>query len=151
MYQTVMEQLSKQLSEKQFEEIKGRKIHLGIFMEPGLSDIMGGKRTIEARFGKNRSAPYGQIAGGDIVVMKKTGGSVSGYFTVGKAEFLCISEISMPEIKLLYNDRLRISDELWELKKDSRYATLIFIDEVRKLDGFGIPKKGMQTWIVLNK
>lgn len=40
MYQTIMEQLSLQLPEKQFEEIRGRKIHLGIFMEPGLSAIM---------------------------------------------------------------------------------------------------------------
>lgn len=151
MYQTIMEQLSLQLPEKQFEEIRGRKIHLGIFMEPGLSAIMDGKRTVEARFGKKRSAPYGQIAGGDIVVMKKTGGSVAGYFIVRRAEFLCTSEISMAEIKALYNDCLCIGDEIWELKKDSRYVTLIFIDKVRKLDGFGIPKKGMQTWIVLDK
>ena len=149
MYQTIMKQLAVQLPKQKYDHIKDRQFHLGIFIEPGLTDIIAGRRTIEARFSKNKSAPYQKINPLDVVIMKKTGGNVVGYFTVKDVKYLNIGEISMPDIKAAYNSQLCIADELWEMKKDSKYASLIYIDDVNVLKNFAVPKKGMQTWIVL--
>lgn len=60
-----------------------------------------------------------------------------------------LSPKNLEEIKNKYGSELYVNDEFWERKKDSKYASLIIIDKLIKLNPFGINKKGMQTWIAL--
>jgi hypothetical protein len=53
-------------------------IHLAIFAEPFLSLVLSGRKTIEARFSRNRIAPYGEIGYGDIILMKQVAGPICG-------------------------------------------------------------------------
>ena len=147
MYEEIIDNLSKQLSREELEYIKSKQLHLGIFIEPGLTDILNEKRTLEIRFSKNRQTPFGKLNNGDIVILKRTGGDVVGYFSIKKAEFF--ENIDMQEMKEKYNHLLLASEDIWKLKKDSKYATLIFIDKVVSLKPFHINKKGMQTWVIL--
>lgn len=150
MFNEIIDNLQCQLTESEYSKITGRNMHLGIFAEPWLEYMLDGRKTIESRFSKNRIAPYNKISKGDIVIVKKSGGDIVAYFTVKEAMFFDLSTTLIEEIKLKYNNELCVGEEFWSLKKDSNYATLIFIDELTRLpQPFHINKKGMQTWIKL--
>lgn len=151
MYDEIIDHLKEQLSVREVDQFRKKKIHLGIFNEPCFSYMLDGKKTIESRFSKNKIAPYGQITKDDIVIVKKSSGNVEGYFTIKEVLFFDLNVVSIDEIKLKYNKQLCIDENFWLNKKNSNYATLILIDHFVKLKPFPIHKKGMQTWIILNK
>lgn len=149
MYNEIIENLEKQLSNNDMNKIKNKKIHLGIFSEPYLTYMLDGKKTIESRFSKNRIVPYNKITKDDIVIIKKSSGDVLGYFTIKNVLFFDLNTVSINEIKEKYYKQLCVDEEFWITKKNSNYATLIIIDKLYKLKPFHINKKGMQTWIIL--
>lgn len=149
MYEEIISNLEQQLLCLEFEKIKKCCLHLGIFAEPYLTYMLDGKKTIESRFSKNRILPYNKISKEDIVIVKKSGGDVVAYFTIKELLFFDLSKVSIDEIKFKYNKQLCVDDSFWISKKNSNYATLIFIDKIVKLKPFHIKKKGMQTWIKL--
>lgn len=149
MYEEILEKLEKQLSNKDMDKIKSTNIHLGIFSEPYLTCMLEGKKTVESRLSKNKIAPYNQIQKNEIVLVKKSSGNVVAYFTIKDVIFFDLTNISINDIKANYSKYLCVSDDFWDLKKDSNYATLIFIEKIVKLTPFSIQKKGRQTWIKL--
>ncbi len=150
MYENIIRCLEQQLTYTELEEIKIHNIHLGIFTEPYLTYMLDGKKTIESRFSKNRILPYNQISKEDVVIVKQSSGNVLAYFTIKEVLFYDLSKVSIDEIKFKYNKQLCVDENFWIAKKNSNYATLIFIDKIVKLKPFHIDKKGMQTWIKLN-
>lgn len=151
MRDEILSNLKLQLNKEEYEKIKSKNIHLGVFSEPCLTFMLEGKKTIESRISKKRIAPYDRINKDDIVVVKQSGGRVVAYFTIKEIKFINLNEIPIDEIKNKYNDELCVSEEFWEEKRDSSYATLMFIEHLVKVEPFKINKKGMQTWIVLEK
>lgn len=151
MRDEILNNLKLQLNKDEFEMIKSKNIHLGVFNEPCLSFMLEGKKTIESRISKKRIAPYKRINKDDIVVVKKSGGGVVAYFTIKEVKYIDLKEVSINDVKDKYNKELFVSDEFWMEKEDSSYATLMFIEKLVKLESFKINKKGMQTWIVLDK
>lgn len=149
MYEEIIKNLKQQLTYAELEEIKKHNIHLGIFKEPYLTYMLAGRKTIESRFSKKKILPYDQISKEDIVIVKKSSGNVMAYFTIKKLLFFDLSKTSIDEIRISYNSQLCVDDNFWIIKKNSNYATLIFIDKIVKLKPFHIDKKGMQTWIKL--
>lgn len=150
MYDEIFKNLKHQLSISEFEKIKTKSIHLAVFSEPYLSYILKGNKTIESRFSKNKIAPYNQITKDDIVIVKKSGGNIIAYFTIKEVAFFNLNVTPINTIKDKYNKQLCVNDNFWDLKRDSNYATLIFIDKIFKLESFYINKKGIQTWIKMN-
>lgn len=150
MYEELLRKLEEQVSHNELEKIKKHILHLGIFTEPYLTLMLNRKKTIESRFSKNKILPYNQISKDDIVIVKKSSGNVLAYFTIKKVLFYDLSKVSIDEIKSIYNKQLCVDENFWITKKDSNYATLIFIDKVIELNPFHIDKRGMQTWIKLN-
>lgn len=150
MREEIINYLSLQLDSYEMKMIRGRRLHLGIFTEPYLTFMLKGKKTIESRFSKKRISPYENISKDDVVIVKKSGGKVLAYFTIKEVLFYDLSLTSLDEIRKKYDDKLCVGEEFWEIKKDSKYATLIIIDKIRKLEPFYINKKGMQTWIKLD-
>lgn len=149
MYDEIINNLKKQLPISELNKLKGKNIHLGVFSDPYLTYMLERKKTIESRFSKNKVAPYSQITDDDIVIIKKSSGDVLGYFTIKNLLFFDLNTISIEEIKLKYNKQLCVDETFWNNKKNSNYATLVFIDKLVKLQPFSINKKGMQTWIKL--
>ena len=150
MYNEIFENLEKQLSQRELQELKGKTIHLGIFSEPYLTFMLNGKKTIESRFTKNKVAPYHQISKDDIVIVKKSSGNILAYFTIKNVMFIDLSITSIEKIKQEYHKELCVDETFWNAKKNSRYVTLLFIAKLVQLKPFLIHKKGMQTWIKLN-
>src|SRR5688572_1351393 len=52
--------------------------HVAVFSEPFLTAVLTGEKTIESRFSSVRCAPYGEVAVGDIVLIKRVAGPVCG-------------------------------------------------------------------------
>lgn len=150
MREEILSNLELQLNKDEYDVIKDKNIHLGVFSEPCLTYMLEGKKTIESRISKKRIAPYDKINKDDIVIVKKSGGGVVAYFTIKEIKFINLNEVSINEIKDKYNDELCVSEEFWEQKKESSYATLMFIDRLVKLEPFKVNKRGMQTWVVLD-
>lgn len=151
MYEELLKSLEQQLSCEDFEKIKNHTLHLGIFSEPYLTYMLEGKKTIESRFSKNKIAPYNQIETDDIVIVKKSGGDIIAYFTIKEILFFKLNEKVIDEIKIKYNKQLCVDENFWNMKKNSNYATILFIDKIVKLKPFPIHKKRMQTWVKLHK
>ncbi len=151
MLEEIEKDLQKQLSKKDYEYIKNRTLHLGIFTEPYLSFMLDGQKKIESRFSKKKIMPYQKIKKEDIVLVKKSNGPVVAYFTIKEVKFFDLTETKIEELKKEYNHLLCVEDNFWILKKESLYATIIFIDKIYFLKPFSITKKGMQTWILLGK
>lgn len=150
MYQEIVSYLEKELSDSEFNKIKNKKLHLGVFNEPYLTYMLDGRKTIESRFSKNRIAPFNKISRDDIVIIKKSSGNIVGYFTIKDVLFFDNCSNKIKYIKESFGKELCVDDIFWINKKDSNYATLIIIDKIFKIKPFHINKKGMQTWIVLN-
>ena len=119
MYDEIIENLEKQLSNNDMNKIKNRKVHLGIFGEPYLTYMLEGKKTIESRFSKNKIAPYNQITNNYIIIIKKSSGDVLGYFTIKDVLFFDLNITSIDEIKLKYNKQLCVDETFWTTKKNS--------------------------------
>lgn len=150
MYNEIIINLEKQLSAKRLKEMETKRLHLGIFTEPYLTYMLEGKKTIESRFSKKKILPYNKISKDDIVIVKKSSGNVVAYFTIKEVLFFDLTITPIEEIRNEYGLKLFVNDNFWNIKKDSKYATLIIIDKLFKLDSFPIHKKGMQTWLALN-
>lgn len=145
----ILSNLKEQLSEKEFQWVESKNMHLGIFTEPCLTYMLVGKKTVESRFSKNRILPYEQIETNDIVLVKKSGGNILAFFTIQEILFFDLKKTPISFIREKYEKELCVDQEFWEQKENSRYATLIRIEKIVKLKPFSISKKGMQTWIKL--
>lgn len=130
---------------------KGHRIHIAILRSPYLDYILDGLKTIESRFTKNRSAPFGQIRRGDIIFFKESGGPIVGWAIAG--EILPFSDLTPKKIKEIvakYKDALMIQEQFLKEKLDSRYASLIFLSKVQRITPFYIEKHDQLSWVILN-
>ena len=122
-------------------------VHLGVFSEPYLQKIYSGEKTMESRFTMNKTAPYGRIRSGDIVIIKRSSGPVEGFFLTGCVVQYDLSKVPIAQLKEKYGKQLCVDDAFWEKKKNCRYAVLFDIMNLKRLSPFTIQKRGMQTWI----
>ncbi len=127
-------------------------LHLAIFTSGFINKIFTGQKTIDGRFSKIRCMPFKSIEKGDLILMKKSGGPITGYFISGKVKFFSdINENKLKSIVKKYWDELALTKNFWNSKKkNTKYLTLIGIKKPTK---FRIPvavkKKGLSGWISL--
>jgi hypothetical protein len=123
-------------------------VHLAVMLEPFLTHILKGRKTIESRFAKNAIAPYSSIKSGDIVFMKA--GPVVGYFRASSTDFLTLFEGDIDVVRTKHAEAIcATDDEFWQARADKRYATLIGVAEPCRLSNVPVPKKDMRGWVVV--
>ena len=128
------------------------KIHLALMVEPYLSLILNGRKTIESRFSRNKIKPYRSISKGDIVVLKKSGGGLVAVFEAGDVCFKKIeSDEDIREIRAEYGAGLCLDDKFWERKRDANYVSLIKITHLQIITPIEIKKANRQSWITYEK
>ena len=128
------------------------KIHIALMVEPYLSLILCGQKTIESRFSKKKIIPFNKVSSGDIVILKKSGGDLVAIFEVEFVRFIQISGINdFKEIKEKYGKELCLDNEFWERKKDAKYVTLIKICHLYAISPIMIKKPNRQSWITYDK
>ena len=135
---------------EKFKKDKAAVVHLAIIVQPYLSRILSGEKTIESRYSINSIAPYKKIKAGDIVLLKKSGGGVFAVFEAGKVRYFSISnQGDLEKIRNDYNDQLKIDENFWEVKKDCKYATLIDINRLWEIPQFKVCKQNRAAWVTL--
>jgi ASC-1-like (ASCH) protein len=124
-------------------------IHLAIFVEPYLSYILNGKKTVESRFGVQRRAPYGQVAKGDIIFLKRSGGPIMGLCKVSSVWFYKLNPQTWKKLRTEYTTSLCAQDpQFWEQRANASFATLMQIVSVKKIQPVHFPKNDRRGWVV---
>jgi hypothetical protein len=126
------------------------QVHLAVFVEPYLSYIANGSKTIETRFSKNRIAPFETIEKGDIVLLKRSGGGIAGVCLVEKVWFYNLTPGSLKEIKNRFGKGICPADSaFWDDRRDAAYCSLIWVTAYKPLDDLPFQKSDRRGWVVL--
>jgi hypothetical protein len=128
---------------------QNRAVHLAVLVEPYLTYILDGRKTIESRLSKHAIAPFRQVAPGDLVLLKLSGGPVIGCFTAGSVEFVNLNPTELTRLSADYSEAICVGDDFWEARADKRYATLVGVRDVRKLRPARVTKADQRGWVVL--
>lgn len=124
-------------------------IHLAIVLEPYLEFILDGSKSVESRFSRNGCAPYGRVAAGDIVLLKRSSGPVVGMCMVSDVWDYRLTPNTLSEIKDRFGSAICAQDGFWEDRRDAAFATLMRIDGARPLPDLAVPKRDRRGWVVL--
>lgn len=129
-------------------------VHLAIFNEPFLALIYKGEKKIESRFSINQVGPFMKIAKGDIVILKSSGGPVTGLFLAGDVNFFSnLSKSKFKEIEKDYGRKIcsHYDSNFWVTRARAKYVTLIEVVKVKALTPFKIEKKDRTAWSILRQ
>ena len=111
------------------------QVHLAVMVEPYLSRVLDGSKTIESRFSRKKIAPWGRVSSGDVVVLKKSGGSFAAVFEATNATDVELSPDSMAQIR--------------QAKAECSFATLISIGHLFVFPPFSLAFRNRRSWVDL--
>lgn len=125
--------------------------HIAILSHKSVLDkILSGQKTIESRFSRLKSLPFGQINKGDILYFKLSGGPVLGKALVSRVEeYDSLTPARVNEIARLYQKELALSEDFLVRKLESKFASLIFLEQVEECEPWHYKQQGRAGWIVL--
>ncbi len=126
--------------------------HLAVFTKGVGEKILSGEKTMESRFSSRKIPPFGAISSGDWVYIKTSGEDIIGQFRVQKVFFFDgLSDMDLKTIEKDYGKEISAENSYWEIKKNAKYGTLIFIGEVDPFITAPIKfsKKDLRGWVVL--
>lgn len=126
-------------------------LHLGVFVQPYLRNILDGRKTIESRFSVNRCAPYGRVHEGDILLLKQTGGPICGVCQIGQVWYYKLEPDSLDSIKDEFSAALCVQDpSFWKQRESASFATLMQVVNVRPVSGIHISKRDRRGWVTIS-
>lgn len=128
-------------------------IHVAILKPGYIRDILVGRKTIESRFTKTKQPPFGKIESGERLFLKASGGKFMATAVVGQVQsFQDLAPADIDRIRKRYGKQIGGDDTYWRSKRDSRYATLIELDEVEPVSvGPQFKPAYMKAWYVLDE
>jgi hypothetical protein len=125
-------------------------LHLAIFIEPYLEYILEGKKTVESRFSERRVAPYERVNKEDVILLKRSGGPVTGLCRASDTWYYELDPQSWREIRTGFSQMLCAQDpDFWRQRKSAEFATLIRLTNVMKIQPFKYSKSDRRGWVVL--
>jgi len=120
--------------------------------------ILSGKKVIESRWLKNKSAPWNKVGAGDTVYFKNSGEPVMVAAIVSKV--LQLDKLNPQKVEDLltkYHSQDGIEKEkikyYFELFKPKKFCVLVFLTHPQKISPFNIDKSGfgsMSAWLTIN-
>ena len=124
-------------------------VHLAIMVEPFLSAILNGQKTVESRFSKHKIAPYQKANPGDLVLLKRSSGPIVGSFEVGLTDYFTLTPEVLKNLETTYHMAIAASAEFWQAQQTKHYATFLGVKNVQPHSPKPIYKKDPRAWIVL--
>ena len=125
--------------------------HLAILREPYLSRILMGVKTIESRFLRVRTAPYGRVAVDDRLLLKRSGGPITATARVAKVAFY--DNLTPARVAALIDQHaagLCLDDDVLDRVQHSRYAVLIWLSDGAPIEHPPILNTRVRrAWVVL--
>lgn len=125
------------------------QVHLAVMVEPYLSRVLDGSKAMESRFSRKKIAPWGRVSSGDVVVLKKSGGSFAAVFEATDATYVELSPDSMAQIRQAYGQALCVDDAFWQAKAECSFATLISIGHLFVFPPFSLAFRNRRSWVDL--
>ncbi|TDX04020.1 hypothetical protein EV647_2277 [Kribbella sp. VKM Ac-2566] len=125
-------------------------VHLAIMTEPYLSKVCTGEKYIESRLTKVNIAPFERASADDIVLFKRSGGAITAMALVEDTHFEYLSPREGPKsLAERYADGLGYEPGYLETKMQARFASLLWLREVRTVPKIALAKRGRQAWITV--
>ncbi len=125
-------------------------VHLAIFVEPFLGYVLDGQKTVESRFSAVRCPPYRRVRRGDVLLLKLSGGPVVGLCQVGQTWFYRLDPSSWRTIRKEFTQALCAQDPIfWKSRKTASFATLMQVENVRRIGPIPWVKRDRRGWVVL--
>lgn len=126
-------------------------LHLAIFVEPYLSFILEGRKTVESRFSVTRRAPYNKVTAGDVILLKRSGGPIVGLCKAQHAWYYELNAETWTLIRERFGRAICAPGEaFWETRKRACYATLIRVTRATSLSPILFKKRDRRGWVTLN-
>lgn len=129
-------------------------IHLAIFNEPFLSLVFKREKKIESRFSINKRSPFEKVKKGDVIILKESGGLVTGVFIAGEVRFFHLTNIkTLESIEANFGKAIcaEYNTNFWRDRAKSKYATLIEVKKIKKILPFKCEKKDRSGWSILRE
>ncbi len=127
--------------------------HLAVLKKKWLEKILSGEKTIESRWYKQRRTPYQKIEKGDIIYLKESGKPVTAKALVQEALFFdTLTEDKLKYILKKYGKQICMTLEAIPKLLEKKYCTLVFLQNIEKIQPFKINKQGygiQAAWITL--
>lgn len=128
-------------------------LHIAILKPSYIGEILAGTKTIESRLTRTMQAPHGKVAVGERVFLKASGGPFLAMAVAGRVEtWLDASQADIKQIEKKYRRHIGGDDAYWQAKRESRFATLLWLDDVEPIDvGPAYKVAYMKAWYVLDE
>ena len=89
------------------------------------------------------------MSSGDVVVLKKSGGSFVAVFEATDATYVELSPDSMAQIRQTYGQALCVDDAFWQAKAECSFATMISIGHLFVFPPFSLAFRNRRSWVDL--
>ena len=124
-------------------------LHLAILRPPYLERIVAGTKTIESRFNTKRTAPFGTVAVGDLVLLKGSGKPVTNFFFASAVRSINLADEPLEEVRRQYGEGIQAEneEEFWRDRASSLYATLVEVGERGSVPPLAVVKKDQRGWV----
>ncbi|MDF2695223.1 MAG: hypothetical protein K0S65_3606 [Labilithrix sp.] len=127
-----------------------RSVHLAVFVQPFLGQLLGGQKLVESRFTVRRSAPFERAASGDIVLVKEAAGPVRAVCEIGQAWFIDDVPRKLTQLREQFSAAMGSPGEaFWASCARARYASLLELGALRIVTPVACPKRDRRAWVVL--
>lgn len=128
------------------------RIHIAILKRPYLNMILDGRKQLECRLTRTKCQPYKQIAAGEKVLLKESGGPIRGEAIVKSVKFFDnLSPSDVEKLYRQYNDQILGAKEYWQSRNNCRCCSLIWLKKVKKITPYHVKTKGMRAWLTYEK
>ena len=125
-------------------------LHLAVMLEPFLSFMLDGRKTIESRFSAKRTAPFDRVHSGDVILLKKAGGPIVGLCLARESWFYKLNPQSWKTIREEFAAFICAQDpEFWKDREHASFATLIRVANVTSIEPIRVEKRDRRGWVVL--
>ena len=111
--------------------------------------IISGEKTIESRWSMNKCAPYKKVAVGDELLIKQMGKPVTLTAKVSNVMFFELTPKLVDELRVKYGKQIGTDKkEDWESALNKKYATLVWLKDVKEVDEIIVKRSNGAGWIV---
>lgn len=126
-------------------------LHLAVCIEPYLSYILDGIKTVESRFSSVKCSPFQKVREGDVILLKKAGGPVIGVCRVQSVSFYELDPATFDTIRRKFSEAICADGkDFWERRENASFATLISISDVQRLPPFSVRKRDRRGWVTFS-
>lgn len=124
--------------------------HIAILKQPFFNMILSGEKTIESRWSMNKVAPYNKVNIGDEILLKETGKDVTAIAEVKDIRYYELTPQIIEDIRIKFGKEIGADKfEDWQSTLQKKYCTLIWLDNVKKINPIKVPRGNGAGWIVL--